>query len=227
MMDVQRQLQLSETIKEQLEKDFKQSEAINTQSEAINAQLELSKDMLENEAYSAKEEISALNKENQHFNVNVKQLEEELKAVYASKSWRIMLQLRKILHLLIRLSQQFKQLASVTAIFTMRFVIKYPLLKETALAILSKFPRIKNYLNKRALRAGLSTKQSYRKNLGTLDYLAYGAEDIASPHTLIATYNEQDALLAENYSAERIPIDVILTRIRAELTNDREVSADE
>ncbi len=112
------------------------------------------------EACSLKEESNILQKQNQNITMTAHQLEEELKAVYASKSWRIMLGLRKIMHFLLHIAQMLKSLIFTFTTTVMRYVIKQPQLKRLALDILYKFPRIKNILNKIALRAGLSTKES-------------------------------------------------------------------
>ncbi|NOR79715.1 MAG: FkbM family methyltransferase [Methyloprofundus sp.] len=217
-----------ESIKAQLETDRGQLESIKAQLEIDLNTSECNNEKLVEEAHSAKENIDELNQSSHHWNITANQLDEELKAVYASKSWQIMLHLRKIMHLIIRLTHQSKQLAKTFTISAMRYVITQPRLKEAALAILFKFPRIKAYLNKMALRAGLSTKQPYRRSSGNPDYLDYGIEGAASPYTLIATYNEKEALLAGNYLSERLSIDEILMRIRAELlTDSRKVSNDE
>lgn len=205
--------------------------AQRSEANAVQLEIDLNKSEYNNaklveESRSAKEKIDELNQSSHHWNITANQLDEELKAVYASKSWRIMLYLRKIMHLMLRLTHQSKQLAKTFTISAMRYVITQPRLKETALAILFKFPRIKTYLNKMALRAGLSTKQPYRRSSSNSGYLDYGQENVASPHELIATYNEKGALPIENYLGEKLSIDEILMRIRAELADSRKVSND-
>ncbi len=142
--------------------------------------LEPAKAQLETDLNQLKGEAATLQEQYHHWNVTANQLDEELKAVYASKSWRIMLNLRKIMHLMIRFALQLRkvmqwmsrlpkqaiQLIRTSFISVMRYVITQPLLKKITLTLLLRFPRVKTYFNTMALRAGLSTKQAYKGNVG-------------------------------------------------------------
>lgn len=142
--------------------------------------LEPAKAQLETDLNQLKGETATLQEQNHHWNVTANQLDEELKAVYASKSWRIMLNLRKVMHLMIRFALQLRkvmqwmirlpkqaiQLIRTSFISVMSYVITQPLLKKIVLTLLLRFPRVKTYFNTMALRAGLSTKQAYRGNVG-------------------------------------------------------------
>lgn len=203
-------LNQKESIRALLESDLNQMESIKIQLESDLNQMECNRERLVEEGDSAKAKIDRLNQ-------LVNQLNEELTAVYASKSWRIMLQLRKIMHLLLRLLSQIKQIAKTVTISTMRYVITQPQLKETALAILFKFPRIKAYLNRMALRAGLSTKYPHSRRSDAPYNLVYGLEGSESPDKSISIFNGKELLSAGSRLNEKLAIDDILTRIRAEL----------
>ncbi len=205
-------LNQQESIRTQLESDLNQLESIKTQFESDLNQLECNRARLVEEGDSAKAKIDVLNQ-------LVNQSNEELTAVYASKSWRIMLQLRKIMHFLIRLPSQTKRLAKAVTISTMRYVITQPRLKETALAIVFKFPRIKAYLNTIALRAGLSTKYPHSRSSGASYNLVYGLEGSESLDKPISIFKGNEYLSVGSHLKDRVAIDDILIGIRAELAN--------
>ena len=158
----------------QLRAKLSQSESTKVNLESTNVKLEAELCHLKDNRTNLVEEVRLVNEKNaelnqlrHHWNVTANQLDEELKAVYASKSWRIMLLLRKIMHLIIHLLHQSRQLVKTSIISAMRFIIKQPLLKEISLKTLAKFPRLKANLNNMALKAGLSTKTSEYRNTVT------------------------------------------------------------
>ncbi|NOQ62910.1 MAG: methyltransferase domain-containing protein [Methyloprofundus sp.] len=102
--------------------------------------------------------IDELHVSNHEWYSKADKLDEELKWVYASKSWLIMQGLLKILNFFRYLVRQPMRLVLSMLVATMDFIIEKPYLKKLFLSILVKFPRLKSYFNMIALKAGLSTK---------------------------------------------------------------------
>lgn len=122
---------------------------IEQSTKAHTLQIELTK---------AELKVAELNQSKHHWHVTANQLDEELKAVYASKSWQIILRLRQLMHLVFGLFRYLNQLFVGVTIAAMRFVITHPRLRDVAFKAIAKFPRLYAYLNTMALQGGLSTK---------------------------------------------------------------------
>jgi len=136
-----------------------EAETRATESEIRATESEIRATEAEARTTDAKAKIDELNHSCHHWWTTAEGNHHELRAVYASRCWRITKPLRSVVHFLLRFRHGVKQVikAFLKPILAgaIRFVRAHPLLRERALAWVNKHPAVENRLRRFALAHGL------------------------------------------------------------------------